>query len=126
MVCQGVPRVRSGQPLETAKPGGLLSLGPSNGRTLVTSSPPVHLPLLTCPDHGRLWVGTQHALVVEFALVVHVVLKLPQGLRWLQQLPVFVVREMVLDEQGGVGEEVEFVVAGVEDDLVRSHVSGSS
>lgn len=82
----------------------------------------VYLPLLTCSDHGRLWVGTQHALVVEFALVVHVVLKLPQRLGWLQQLPVFVVWEVVLNEQGGVGEEVEFIVAGVEEDLVRSCV----
>lgn len=122
MVCQGMPRVNSGQLQETAKLGGLLSLGHSSKRISVTSAPPVHLPLLTCPDHGRLWVGTQHTLVVEFTLVVHVVLKLPQGLRWLQQLPVFVVWEMVLDEQGRVGEEVEFVVARVEEDLVRSHV----
>lgn len=82
----------------------------------------MRLPLLTCSDHGCLRVGTQHALVVEFALVVHVVLKLPQRLGWLQQLPVFVVWEVVLNEQGGVGEEVEFVVAGVEGDLVTSPV----
>lgn len=67
-------------------------------------------------------MSTQHALVVEFTLVVHVVLKLPQRLRRLQQLPVFVVRKVVLDEQGGVGEEVEFVVAGAEEDLIRSPV----
>jgi hypothetical protein len=78
--------------------------------------------LLTCSDHGRLRVGAQHALVVEFTLVVHAVLKLPQRLGRLQQLPVFVVWEVILDEQGGVGEEVEFIVAGVEEDLVRSRV----
>lgn len=82
----------------------------------------VYPPLLTCSDHGHLWVGTQHALIVEFTLVIHVVLKLPQRLRRLQQLPVFVVWKVVLNEQGGVGEEVEFVVAGVEEDLVRSLV----
>lgn len=89
---------------------------------VTTGARPVHLPLLTCSDHGRLRVGTQHALVVEFTLVVHVVLKLPQRLRRLQQLPVFVVWEVVLNEQGGVGEEVEFVVAGVEEGVVRSPV----
>lgn len=66
---------------------------------------------LTCLDHRSLWVGTQHPFVVEFTLVVHVVLKLLQGLRRFEQLPVLVVWEMVLDEQCGMGEEVEFVVA---------------
>lgn len=66
-------------------------------------------------------MGTQHPLVVEFTLVIHVVLKLPQGLRRFQQLPVLVVWEMVLNEQCGVGEEVEFIVAGVKEKLVSSH-----
>lgn len=57
-------------------------------------------------------MGTQHPLVVEFALVIHVVFKLPQGLRRFEQLPVLVVWEMVLNEQSGMGEEVEFIVAG--------------
>lgn len=67
-------------------------------------------------------MGTQHPLVVEFTLVIHVVLKLPQRLGRFQQLPVLVVWEMVLNEQCRMCEEVEFVVAGVEEELVRSQV----
>ena len=67
---------------------------------------------VTCFDDGSLRLGAQHSLVVELTLVIHVVLKLPQGLRGFEQLPVLVVWEMVLDEQCRVGEEVEFVVAG--------------
>ena len=67
---------------------------------------------VTCFDDGSLRLGAQHPLVVELTLVIHVVLKLPQGLRGFEQLPVLVVWEMVLDEQCRVGEEVEFVVAG--------------
>lgn len=68
---------------------------------------------VTCLDDRCLWVGTQHPLVVEFTLVIHAVLELPQRLRRFQQLPVLVVWEMVLDEQCGMGEEVEFIVARV-------------
>lgn len=57
-------------------------------------------------------------------LVIHVILKLPQRLRRLEQLPVLVVREMVLDEQCRVGEEVEFIVAGG-GKQVSSHVGGA-
>ena len=65
-------------------------------------------------------MGAQHPLVVEFTLVIHVVLKLPQGLRRFKQLPVLVVWEVVLDEQGGMGQEVEFIVARAEEELVSS------
>lgn len=69
-------------------------------------------------------MGAQHPLVVELTLVIHVILKLPQRLRRLEQLPVLVVREMVLDEQCRVGEEVEFIVAGG-GKQVSSHVGGA-
>ena len=82
--------------------------------------PPAAGPGVTCPDHGSLWVGAQHPLVVEFTLVIHVVLKLPQGLRRFKQLPVLVVWEVVLDEQGGMGQELEFIVARAEEELVSS------
>lgn len=36
-------------------------------------------------------------------------------------MPVLVVWEMVLNEQCRMGEEVEFIVAGVEEKLVSSH-----
>lgn len=73
------------------------------------------LPWVTCSDHSRVGVCTQHALVIELALMVHVVLKLSQGLRWLQQLPVLVVRKVVLNEQSRMGEEVELIVPRMED-----------
>lgn len=84
-----------------------------------------HLPGVTCSDHGSVRVGTQHPLVVELTLVIHVVLELPQRLRGFQQLPVLVVREVVLDEQGGMGQEVELIVAGAEGKLVSSRMGCS-
>lgn len=68
----------------------------------------------TCVDDSCPGVCSQQAQGVEVAVVQDVVLKVLQCQGWLQQLPVAVVWEVVVDEQRWVGQEIELVVPGRE------------
>lgn len=67
---------------------------------------------ITCLDDGSVWVYSQHPQHVEVAVVQHVVLKLLQRQRGLKKLPVTVIWEVIVNEQGRVSQKVKLIVPG--------------
>lgn len=67
---------------------------------------------VTCLDDGSLRVCGQQPQRVEVAVVQHVVLKLLQRQRGLKKLPVTVIWEVIVNEQGRVSQKVKLIVPG--------------
>lgn len=67
---------------------------------------------VTCADDWGVRARGQQPQRVEVAVVQHVVLKLLQRQRGLKELPVTVIWEVIVNEQGRVSQKVKLIVPG--------------
>lgn len=67
---------------------------------------------VTCSDGWGVRARGQQPQRVEVAVVQHVVLKLLQRQRGLKELPVTVIWEVIVNEQGRVSQKVKLIVPG--------------